>query len=243
MKLPTNFFRKVTLGVALVSMAASSLGLSGCAELPNYTTGSRGGDTAVGAGAGAVAGAAIGRATSGGNAGRSTATGALAGAAIGALGGYLWSNRMEAQKQRMEAATRGTGVEVTQTADNQLKLNIPSDISFDTGRADIKPNFRAVLDQFAQSLRDNGGTSLRVIGHTDSTGSDAVNNPLSVARAGSTRDYLVDRGVAANRIGVEGRGEREPIADNNSDAGRARNRRVEIFVGEQQASATQAQPR
>ena len=224
-------------------MAASSLGLSGCAELPNYTTGSRGGDTAVGAGAGAVAGAAIGRATSGGNAGRSTATGALAGAAIGALGGYLWSNRMEAQKQRMEAATRGTGVEVTQTADNQLKLNIPSDISFDTGRADIKPNFRAVLDQFAQSLRDNGGTSLRVIGHTDSTGSDAVNNPLSVARAGSTRDYLVDRGVAANRIGVEGRGEREPIADNNSDAGRARNRRVEIFVGEQQASATQAQPR
>ncbi len=243
MKASTDFFRKATLAVALVSMAASSLGLSGCAELPNYTTGSRGGDTAVGAGAGAVAGAAIGRATSGGSPGRSTATGALAGAAIGALGGYLWSNRMEAQKQKMEAATRGTGVEVTQTADNQLKLNIPSDISFDTGRADIKPNFRSVLDQFAQGLRDNPGSTVRIVGHTDSTGSDAVNNPLSVDRAGSTRNYLVDRGVAGNRIGVEGRGEREPIADNNSDAGRARNRRVEIFVGEQQASASQAQPR
>ena len=243
MNIPTNFFRRGTLGVALVSLAASSLGLSGCAELPNYTTGSRGGDTAVGAGAGAVAGAAIGRATSGGSPGRSTAQGALAGAALGALGGYLWSNRMEAQKQRMEAATRGTGVEVTQTADNQLKLNIPSDISFDTGRADIKSNFRTVLDQFAQSLRDNPGSTVRIVGHTDSTGSDAVNNPLSVERAGSTRNYLVDRGVAGNRLAIDGRGEREPIADNNTDAGRARNRRVEIFVGEQQASATQAQPR
>ncbi len=233
----TNILRKATLFVALASMAASSLGLSGCAELPNYTTGSRGGDTAVGAGAGAVAGAAIGRATSGGSPGRSTAQGALAGAALGALGGYLWSNRMEAQKQRMEVATRGTGVEVTQTADNQLKLNIPSDISFDTGRADIKPNFRSVLDQFAQGLRENAGSTVRVIGHTDSTGSDALNNPLSVDRAASTRNYLVDRGVAANRIAIDGRGEREPIADNNSDAGRARNRRVEIFVGEQQASA------
>ena len=243
MNIPTHFLRRATLAVALVSMAASSLGLSGCAELPNYTTGSRGGDTAVGAGAGAVAGAAIGRATSGGSPGRSTAQGALAGAALGALGGYLWSNRMEAQKQRMEVATRGTGVEVTQTADNQLKLNIPSDISFDTGRSDIKPNFRSVLDQFAQGLRENPGTTLRIIGHTDSTGSDAINNPLSVDRAASTRNYLVDRGIAANRIGVEGRGEHEPIADNNSDAGRARNRRVEIFVGEQQASASQAQPR
>ena len=243
MQATTGFFRKATLGVALVAMAFSSLGLSGCAEMPNYTTGSRTGNVAVGAGAGAVAGAAIGRATSGGSPGRSTAQGALAGAALGALGGYLWSNRMEAQKRQMEAATRGTGVEVTQTADNQLKLNIPSDISFDTGRADIKPNFRAVLDQFAQGLRDNPATVIRIVGHTDSTGSDAINNPLSVERAASTRNYLVDRGVAANRIAVDGRGSREPIADNNTDAGRARNRRVEIFVGEQQAAASQGQRR
>ena len=239
----THLFRQSTLAVTLASMTVVSFGLAGCADNGSFTTGSRTGDTATGAGAGAVAGAAIGRMTSGGSPGRSTAQGALAGAALGALGGYLWSNRMEQQKQRMQQATQGTGVEVTQTADNQLKLNIPSDISFDTGRADIQPNFRTVLDQFAQGLRDNAGSTVRIIGHTDSTGSDAINNPLSVNRAASTRDYLVDRGIAANRIAVDGRGSREPIADNTSDAGRARNRRVEIFVGEQQAAAPQAQPR
>ena len=229
---------------AVAASLASAVIASGCADMGNMTTGNRAGDIGVGAGAGAIAGAVLGRATSGGGStGRSTATGAVAGAAVGALGGYLWSQRMEAQKQRMEAATRGTGVEVTQTADNQLKLNIPSDISFDTGRADIKPNFRTVLDQFAQSLRDNPGSTVRIIGHTDSTGSDAINHPLSVQRADSTRAYLADRGVAPNRVVVDGRGSSQPIADNSSDAGRARNRRVEIFVGEQQASATQAQPR
>lgn len=234
--------RKAALSVTIVAVAAS-IALQGCADTSNFTTGSRGGDTAAGAGAGALAGAAIGRITSGGSPGRSTSQGAVAGAALGALGGYLWSNRMEQQKQRMQQATQGTGVEVTQTADNQLKLNIPSDISFDVGRADIKPNLRAVLDQFGQSLRDNAGSTVRIIGHTDSTGSDAINNPLSVARAESTRNYLVDRGVPSSRFTVDGRGSHEPVADNTSDTGRARNRRVEIFVGEQQAAATQAQPR
>lgn len=222
----------------VVSFAITSVGLSGCADMGGFTTGSRTGDTATGAGAGALAGAAIGRATSGGSPGRSTTQGALAGAALGALGGYLWSNRMEQQKQRIQRATQGTGVEVTQTATNELKVNIPSDISFDTGRADIKPNFRSVLDDFAQSLRDNPGTTIRIIGHTDSTGSDAINDPLSVQRANSTASYLEDRGVAANRLATAGRGSHEPIADNGSDAGRARNRRVEIYVGEQQAAAT-----
>ena len=233
---PIPFLRRATLGLALAAMATTSLGLVGCADTSNFTTGSRTGDTAAGAGAGALAGAAIGRATSGGNAGRSTVTGALAGAAIGAVGGYLWNNRMEAQKQRMQQATQGTGVEVTQTADNQLKLNIPSDISFDTGRADIKPDMRGVLDPFAQTLKDNPATTIRIVGHTDSTGSDSINDPLSVRRAESTAHYLEDRGVAGNRIETAGRGEHEPIADNNTDAGRAKNRRVEIYVGEQQAS-------
>ena len=241
----SHAIKRTRTGICL-AVAASLAGAvitSGCADMSGMTTGSRAGDTAAGAGAGALAGAAIGRATSGGSPGRSTGQGALAGAAIGALGGYLWSQRMEAQKQRMEVATRGTGVEVTQTADNQLKLNIPSDISFDTGRSDIKANFRQVLDHFGQSLRDNPGSTVRIIGHTDSTGSDAINNPLSLQRAESTRAYLADRGVNPARITVEGRGESQPIADNNTDAGRARNRRVEIYVGEQQASATQAQPR
>lgn len=234
--------RRTSLGIVLLT--ATAIGLVGCAQDGRYSTGSRVGDTATGAGAGALAGAAIGRATSGGSPGRSTTQGALAGAAIGALGGYLWSNRMEQQKQRMQQATQGTGVEVTQTPDNQLKLNIPSDISFATGKSDIQPNFRQVLDQFASSLKDNPGTLIRIVGHTDSTGSDAINDPLSVQRANSTANYLEDRGVAGNRITTAGRGSHEPIADNGTEAGRARNRRVEIYVAEaQQVPPAGSQPR
>jgi len=158
----------------------------------------------------------------------------VVGAGLGALGGYIWSQHMEQQKRDMQAATQGSGVTVSQTADNQLKLDIPSDISFATGRADIEPNLRTVLDRFAQSLRANPGTEVRIIGHTDSTGSDAVNDPLSVARASSTLNYLTDRGVEPARIQVAGRGSHEPIASNATAEGRARNRRVEIYVGERQ---------
>nr|WP_315228272.1 OmpA family protein [uncultured Limnohabitans sp.] len=179
-----------------------------------------------GAGTGALIGAVAGQIL--GHDSRSSAIGA----GLGALGGYVWSKNMEDKKRAMEQATAGTGTVVTQTSDNQLKLTIPNDISFDTGRYDIKPNLRPILDQFAQGLSQQPGTEVRIIGHTDNTGSEAVNNPLSVNRAQSTRDYLVARGVNSNRITIDGRGEREPIADNTTEAGRARNRRIEIFLAE-----------
>lgn len=182
-------------------------------------------------GIGAAAGAAIGAAAHSSN----RTHGALAGAAVGALGGYIWSSQMAKQKKEMETATQGSGVQVTQTPDNQLKLNVPSDVSFDTGRADIKPAFSPILTRFAQTLNENPKTTVRILGHTDSTGTDAINNPLSVNRAAAVRDYLTARGVAANRIAIDGRGSREPIADNGTDAGRAQNRRVDIFVGESAA--------
>ena len=134
----------------------------------------------------------------------------------------------------MEQATQGTGIGVTQTADNQLKMDIPSDISFDSGRSEVKGDFSRVLDRFASSLRDNPNTDVRIVGHTDNTGSDAINNPLSVDRATSTRNYLTARGVSNARIRVEGQGSYQPIASNSTPDGRARNRRVEIFVGERQ---------
>ncbi len=215
------FKKAVSLGVAAVFTLST---LSGCASLADNKAGS----TGVGAGAGALLGAAISKGTGG----RHTARDAAIGAAVGALGGYLWSSHMQKQKAEMEAAAAGTGIEVTQTADNQLKLEVPSDVSFDTNRADIKPNLAPVLDRFAQTLNANTATTVRVIGHTDSRGSDAINNPLSVNRASSVRDYLSARGVQASRIAIDGRGAREPIADNNTDAGRARNRRVEIYVAE-----------
>lgn len=212
---------------SLSAIAFSLSGLSGCANMTETQK-----TTGTGAGIGAVAGAAIGAATAGGNTGKSAATGAAIGAAVGAGGGYLWSKHMEKQKMEMEQATQGTGVSVSQTADNQLKLDIPSDVSFDTNRYEIKSNLRPILDRFATTLNQNPVTTVTIIGHTDSTGTDAINNPLSVNRAASTRDYLVARGVATNRIAIDGRGSREPIADNNTLEGRAKNRRVEIFVAE-----------
>ncbi len=211
-------------GIAL--LAAGSL-LAGCANMDeNQRT------ATTGAAIGAVAGALLGGVTAGGNKGKSAATGAAIGAALGAGGGYLWSKHMQEQKAAMEQATAGTGIGVTQTADNELKLDIPSDVSFDSGRYDVKPALHAVLDRFATTLNQNPVTQVRIVGHTDNVGSDAVNNPLSVNRAASTRDYLASRGVAASRIAIDGRGSHEPIADNGSAAGRAKNRRVEIFVAE-----------
>ncbi|HWH83300.1 MAG TPA: OmpA family protein [Burkholderiaceae bacterium] len=198
------------------------LSLAACADMSEREKG-----TAVGAGVGAGVGAVIGSAT-GGRAG----TGAVIGGALGAVAGNLWSKRMEDRRNAMEQSTRGTGVEVSRTEDNQLKLNIPNDISFDTGSAAIKPPLRAVLDPFAGGLRDDPSARLLIVGHTDSTGPDAVNNPLSLERAQSVRDYLVSRGVAAGRVETAGRGDREPVASNANDAGRAKNRRVEIFLRE-----------
>ena len=206
----------------LLGSTAALILVTGCASMDDTQR-----RTATGAGVGALAGAVIGSAT-GGNAG----TGAVVGAGVGALGTYIWSQNMERQKREMEQATRGTGVGVTQTPDNQLMLNIPSDISFAVGRSDIQPNFAPVLDQFAMGLRNNPNADVRIVGHTDNTGSDAINNPLSVDRAASTRSYLVSRGVDGGRIAIDGMGERYPIASNDTADGRARNRRVEIFVGE-----------
>nr|WP_236651132.1 OmpA family protein [Aquabacterium fontiphilum] len=137
----------------------------------------------------------------------------------------------------MEQATQGTPVEVTRTADNQLKLQIPSDISFDRNSATLKPELRGVLDAFAGNLRQNGaGLIVRIVGHTDSTGTDAINEPLSQRRADTVRDYLTDRGIPGSRIETAGRGSREPIASNATPEGQSKNRRVEIFLREPGAS-------
>ena len=210
-------FRLIAGGVAAAVLLAT-----GCADMSERQKG-----TAVGAGVGAGVGAAVGSVT-GGKAG----TGALIGGALGAVAGNLWSKRQEDRRKAMEQATQGTNVEVTRTADNQLKINIPNDISFDVGSAAIKPQLRTVLDPFATSLQGDPSAQITIIGHTDSTGSDALNNRLSIERADSVRDYIVTRGVSAGRVATAGRGDREPIADNSSDAGRAKNRRVEIFLRE-----------
>jgi outer membrane protein OmpA-like peptidoglycan-associated protein len=206
--------------VLVLSLLATLL--TGCADMSARQQG-----TATGAGIGAIGGAVLSAAT-GGKAG----TGAVVGGALGAVAGNLWSKRMEDKRKAMETATQGTGIDVARTADNQLKVNVPADFSFDVGSATVKPSMAPVLDKLAQGL--DATMHLQVIGHTDSSGSDAVNNPLSLQRAQAVREHLSQHGVVASRIAVEGRGEREPVADNATPAGRAQNRRVEIFLRETQ---------
>lgn len=213
---------RTMLRIKLGAVLAATVLVAGCANLSEREQG-----TAKGAGIGALVGAVLSSAT-GGNAG----TGAVIGGALGAVGGNVWSKRQEDRRAALEQATRGTGVEVSRTADNQLKLNIPNDVSFDTNSAAIRPAMRSVLDPFANSSRGDTRSLIDIVGHTDSTGSDAINNPLSVNRAQSVRDYLESRGVVARNVQIAGRGSREPVADNATEAGRARNRRVEIFLRE-----------
>jgi outer membrane protein OmpA-like peptidoglycan-associated protein len=208
----------------IVSSVLLTFVLGGCANMTETQKGTAKG-AAIGAGAGAVVGAVAGK-------GKGAAIGAAVGAGVGAIAGNVWTKRQEEQKRQMEEATAGTGVAVTQTADNRLKLDIPSDISFAVGRADIQPNFRTVLDTFATSLASTPNSNVTIIGHTDSTGSDAVNNPLSLNRAASVRDYLASRSVSSTRIAIEGRGSREPLVANDTSANKAKNRRVEIYVAE-----------
>lgn len=209
---------------AAVLALATAVALTGCETMTDTQR-----NTALGVGIGALAGAGIAKAT-GGKAG----TGALIGAAVGGVGTYIWSANMERQRQELEAATRGTGVTVSRTADNQLQLAIPSDISFDSNSATIKSQFRPVLNSFANSLRRNPGTHVVIVGHTDSTGGAHINDPLSLNRANAARDYIFNQGVRGPRIQTEGRGAREPVASNESARGRAKNRRIDIFVAQAQ---------
>ncbi|OYY50377.1 MAG: hypothetical protein B7X95_01175 [Methylophilaceae bacterium 17-44-8] len=215
----------IIVGSVIVAFA-----LGGCASMTETQKGTAKG-AAVGAGVGAVVGAVAGK-------GKGAAIGAVVGAGVGAVAGNVWTKRQEEQKRQMEEATAGTGVAVSQTADNRLKLDIPSDISFAVGRADIQSNFRPILDTFATSLNSTPNSNVTIIGHTDSTGSDAVNNPLSLDRAASVRSYLSARGVSSSRVAIEGRGSREPLVANDTTANKAKNRRVEIYVAEPAPAAT-----
>ena len=208
--------RPLMAASALVLVAA--LGLTGCESMSAREQG-----TAKGAAAGALAGAVIGAAT-GGSAGKS----AVIGGAVGAVAGNLWSKHMEDKRKALAAATAGTGIEVARTEDNRLKVSVPSDFSFDVGRADIKPTMRPVLDELSRNLDPK--VSLSITGHTDSTGSDAINDPLSLDRAESVRDYLAMKGVPSSRVMVSGQGSHQPVASNATESGRAMNRRVEIYL-------------
>lgn len=202
---------------------AMALVATGCANNPYQGEHAR---TATGATIGAGAGALLGSAVSN----RSDRTkGVLLGAAVGATVGGLIGRQMDQQEAQLRQQMQGTGVEIQREGDT-IRLQAPENITFDTGRAGIKPQFRTVLDQLAYSVTQYPNTIVRVEGHTDSVGSASFNQTLSENRARSVASYLIQRSVPSNRVEAYGYGFTRPIADNNTEWGRAQNRRVEVLL-------------
>jgi outer membrane protein OmpA-like peptidoglycan-associated protein len=214
MVMATTLLATVTLGGC-----ATYTGQTNDPNDPNRTRN----NALIGAGIGAVAGL-----LSGGDATerrqRAMVGAGVGGVAGGAIGAY--QDRQEAELRRQ---TAGTGVEVSRDGD-VIKLNLPDGVTFDFGKANLKSQFYPALDNVARTLAEYNQTIVEVSGHTDSVGSDAANQTLSVQRANAVGNYLIGRGLVRERFEIVGFGETRPVASNDSDSGRALNRRVEIRV-------------
>ncbi len=180
---------------------------------------------AIGGVGGAAAGLLLGDLLGG----RNDRTEKIVGAGIGAVAGAGIGAYMDAQEKKLRAQTAGTDVQVIRDGDN-LVLNMPSGVTFATNQSAIQPQFRTTLDQVAQTLTSYEKTYIDVYGHTDSTGNDGINIPLSQNRARSVADYLTTRGVQSARMATQGFGASQPVADNTSEMGKQANRRVEIKI-------------
>jgi outer membrane protein OmpA-like peptidoglycan-associated protein len=206
----------------VLAVTAASLTLAACVTDPE--TGQQGmtragGGALAGAGAGALLGAILG--------GSNNRAAVLVGTGIGAIAGGSVGNYMDKQERELRARTAGTGIEVQREGD-QIALKLPSGISFDFNSAAIRPEFKPALDQVAQTLASYQSTFVDVTGHTDSIGSVQVNQRLSEQRAESVANYFTLQGVNRARIATRGYGKTMPIATNDTEEGRAQNRRVEI---------------
>lgn len=213
---------------AVVAGLAGSLLLSSCATYtgqtsdpndPNHTrTGAL-----IGAGIGAVAGL-----LSGGDAVERRQR-AMVGAGVGGLAGAGIGAYQDRQEAALRRDLQGTGVDVVRNGDN-ITLNMPGNITFAFDSSSLQPQFYPVLDNVANTLTQYNQTVIEVAGHTDNVGTDAYNQTLSQQRANSVATYLTGKGVMQQRMIVVGAGEAHPISSNDTDAGRAQNRRVEITI-------------
>ena len=213
----------MTMSRTLVSClaAVSLVSLSACVTDPN--TGERKvSRTAIGGVGGALAGYLLGGIIGG-------KTARIVGAGIGGVAGAAVGYQMDQQIKELKESTAGSGVDVTSDGQSIL-VNLPNGVTFPVDNYTIQPSFRATLDDVAASLVKYPNSLIDVYGHTDSTGSDAFNQTLSENRARTVANYLSVQGVSAARIRSQGMGETMPVADNNTDEGRRRNRRVEIKI-------------
>lgn len=154
---------------------------------------------------------------------------ALIGAGVGGLAGGAIGNYQDRQERALRERMQGTGVDVIRQGDN-ITLNMPSNITFAFNSANLDPKFDPVLDNVASTLTEYNQTIVEVAGHTDSVGTDAVNQRLSEQRAASVGNYLMSKGLVRDRFILTGAGKTRPIASNDTEAGRAQNRRVEITL-------------
>jgi outer membrane protein OmpA-like peptidoglycan-associated protein len=211
-----------TKQIISLAVMAAMLPLSGCVTDPE-TGNKRISKAAIGGVGGALGGYLLGDLIGG----RRDRTEKILGAGIGAVAGAGVGYYMDEQEKKLRQQTEGTGVNVIRDGDN-LVLDMPSGITFDVDSSAVKPGFQSTLDKVASTLTQYEKTYVDVMGHTDSTGSDAYNQALSERRAASVASYLTSRGVQSARLATKGYGESQPKASNLDEAGRAENRRVEI---------------
>jgi outer membrane protein OmpA-like peptidoglycan-associated protein len=207
-----------------VALAALAL-VTGCTTVDPVTGERETNRTATGAIIGAIVGAGAGT-LAGGDDRRN----AMIGAGIGALAGAAIGNYMDRTYQNLRERLANTGVGVERVSQEQIRLIFPADLTFDFNRDTVKSQFVGTLRETGGVLREYDQTTVDVIGHADSVGSDEYNLDLSDRRADNVADILESGGVQEYRILKEGRGERQPIASNETDTGRARNRRVEVYI-------------
>ena len=202
----------------VISTVVGAMALTGCQNM-EYDK------AAIGTGIGALLGAGIAYSNADKDKmGQAAAIGAVVGAGAGAL--------LDRKEKRLREELQGTGVDVNRNPDGSINMVMPS-VTFATNSSTIQGQFQGALNDVAKVLREDGTANQLAIvvhGHTDNTGSDAVNNPLSQNRANSVKNYLSAQGISSSRITARGYGSTSPVADNSTASGREQNRRVEISV-------------
>ncbi|WP_093364417.1 OmpA family protein [Sphingobacterium wenxiniae] len=220
------------LAVYGLSVATSVMLFASCSTIQNSSNTTKG--AAIGTAAGAGLGALIG-----GKAGN-TAVGAIAGAAIGGVAGGLIGKKMDRQAREIENTV--AGAEVIK-ADEGIIVKFDEGILFDFNSSTLKSTAKTNIANLVETLNKEPGTEILVIGHTDNVGSLSANQKVSEARAASVKSYAVSQGLNGGRIKTQGKNYSEPLASNDTDAGRAENRRVEIVIvaGDQMVKEAQAE--
>lgn len=217
--------------ISIISTLVIALAVTGCQSLSKTAQG-----TMVGTGAGAAAGAVVGKALG------DTAKGAIIGAVVGGTAGAIIGRQMDKQAEELERNIEGAHIE---RVGEGIAITFDSGLLFGFDSADLQNEARDNLSNLAESLREYPDSEVLIVGHTDSVGNENYNMGLSERRAQSAKNFLVNQGIPSDRVRIEGRGELEPIATNDTETGRSENRRVEvaIFASEEYIESVQAQTR